>query len=372
MKNYHLAKKISAMKRNLHKFLAITLLLCFSFEVQAAKNDTLVVGYYPSAPFIIENVTGLSGISVYLWENIQRELKQPYVYKKMTLNEVLKGVASTDIDVTIDPLTITSARSEIMDFSAPYYISSSSVMVRSVSSFQKGMEFIGSFLSLNFFKAVGALFLIVFIFGTLAWVFEHKHNPEEFKPGIKGLWSGIWWSAVTMTTVGYGDKSPKTAGGRIIALIWMFSAIIIISGFTASIASSLTVNQLSWNQNKIEDFKEKKIAVIEKSATESYLRQHFFKNLQSYKSLKECQSALREMEVDAISHDIPQVTYITQFDSLSQYEILPVSYNSQLYAFGFSTKLDDDLKKSITVELLKITESTHWKVLLSEYGLLKE
>ncbi|MFO7864122.1 MAG: transporter substrate-binding domain-containing protein [Salinivirgaceae bacterium] len=360
------------MKKLLQKYLAIALLLCFSFEIQASENDTLVVGYYPSAPFIIESEAGISGISVYLWEAIQRELKQPYVYKKMTLNDVITGIASSKVDVTIDPLTITSTRSEIMDFSAPYYIASSTVMVRSVSSFQKGMEFIGSFLSLNFFKAVGTLFLVVFIFGTLAWVFEHKRNPEEFKPGIKGLWSGIWWSAVTMTTVGYGDKSPKTPGGRIIALIWMFSAIIIISGFTASIASSLTVNQLSWNQNSFEDFKEKEIAVIENSATEAFLKQRFFKHLQTYKSLNECQKALYEMKVDAISHDMPQVTYITQLDSLSRFEILPVSYNSQLYAFGFSTKLDDNLKKSITVELLKITESTDWKVLLSEYGLLRE
>ena len=50
-----------------------------------------------------------------------------------------------------------------------------------------------------------------------------------------------------MTAVGYDDKSPRTHGGKIVSLIWMFTAIIIVSGFTASIAASLTVDNLEGN-----------------------------------------------------------------------------------------------------------------------------
>lgn len=336
------------------------------------SNDTLVIGYYPSAPFIIENGDNLDGISIWLWESIQRETGYPYKLKKMTLDEVVKGLAQDEIDMTLNPLTINSIRSEVMDFSAPYYISNSSVMVNSVGSFEKGMQFISSFFSLNFLRAIGALFLVVFIFGTLAWVFEHRKNPEEFKPGIKGLWSGIWWSAVTMTTVGYGDKSPRSTGGRVIALIWMFAAIIIISGFTASIASSLTVNQLSWNQNKIKDFKEKRIAVIDNSATQVFLEQRFFKELYPYQSLKACVEALEKGDVDAVSHDVPQLTYISGLDSLDRFDVLPIRYNPQLYAFGFTEKMSEHKKEVIGNELLKIIESTDWRVLLSEYNLEQE
>lgn len=350
--------------------IVIILLTSFIQRTIAGNNDTLIIGYYPSAPFVIENGDNLSGISIWLWETIQKELEQPYKLQKMSFQDVIDGVAHNTIDLTINPLSITSERSEIMDFSAPYYISNSTIMVKSVSSFEKGLQFIVSFFSLNFMKAIGALFLVVFIFGFLAWLFEHKHNPDEFNPGLKGLWNGIWWSAVTMTTVGYGDKSPKTLGGRIVGLVWMFAAIIIISGFTASIASSLTVNQLSWNQNRIEDFKKKRIAVIEQSATKAFLKNRFFKNLESCSSLEECKLALLDGRVHAISHDAPQLTYISQLDSLSRFEILPVSYNSQLYAFGFSRQLDSEIKKHITIELLKRTESTDWKVLLNEYGLL--
>lgn len=47
-----------------------------------------------------------------------------------------------------------------------------------------------------------------------------------------------------MTTVGYGDKAPITAMGRGIALVCMFASVIIVSGFTAAIATALTVGEL--------------------------------------------------------------------------------------------------------------------------------
>ncbi|PLX17138.1 MAG: ligand-gated ion channel family protein [Salinivirgaceae bacterium] len=354
-------------------FSLLVIVFIFLISVNANSNkDTLVIGYYPSAPFVIETSNGLDGISIWLWKEINKEVKQPFVYKKLTLDEVVNGIASHDIDLTINPLTITSKRSEVIDFSAPYYISNSTVMVPSVSSFEKGLQFISSFFSLNFLRAIGALFLVVFIFGFIAWLFERKKNQDEFGSGLKGLGSGIWWSAVTMTTVGYGDKSPKTPGGRVVGLVWMFAAIIIISGFTASIASSLTVNQLSWNQNSVDDFKEKKIAVIENSATEAFLEHRFFKKLKPFKTLEECRDALANGYVEAVSHDEPQLKYIAQLDTLGLYETLPISYNSQLYAFGFSESLSVDLKEQITVRLLEVTESTDWKVLLSEFDLLKD
>lgn len=336
------------------------------------NTDTLVIGYYPSAPFVNQDNGKLEGISIWLWNKIQKETKYNYRFVEFTLDEVVNGIADKKIDMSVNPLTITSKRSEIIDFSAPYYISNSAVMVESVSSFEKGLQFITSFFSLNFIRAIGALFLVVFIFGFVAWLFERRKNPDEFGKGIKGLGSGIWWSAVTMTTVGYGDKSPKSAGGRVVALVWMFAAIIIISGFTASIASSLTINQLSWNQNSIDVFKEKKVAVIENSATEAFLEHRFFKKLKPYQTLEECRDALANGIVDAVSHDEPQLKYITKLDTAEMFETLPVSYNSQLYAFGFSEDLPVAVKEEITIELLKVIESTDWKVILSEYDLLKD
>lgn len=47
----------------------------------------------------------------------------------------------------------------------------------------------------------------------------------------------MWWAVVTTTTVGYGDISPITDGGRIIGVFLMFTGIGLISTFTANLAN---------------------------------------------------------------------------------------------------------------------------------------
>ena len=54
----------------------------------------------------------------------------------------------------------------------------------------------------------------------------------------------IWWSLVTMTTVGYGDKVPVTPGGRILAGFLMLSGIAVVSLFTATISSVFVAKKL--------------------------------------------------------------------------------------------------------------------------------
>lgn len=49
-------------------------------------------------------------------------------------------------------------------------------------------------------------------------------------------WDGVWWALTTVTTVGYGDISPETDAGRIIAVVVMFAGIGFIAVLTASAA----------------------------------------------------------------------------------------------------------------------------------------
>lgn len=51
------------------------------------------------------------------------------------------------------------------------------------------------------------------------------------------LQDAVWWSFVTATTVGYGDLSPETAVGRIIASILMLVGIGLIGSLTSAITS---------------------------------------------------------------------------------------------------------------------------------------
>jgi len=60
---------------------------------------------------------------------------------------------------------------------------------------------------------------------------------KHFEPGIGSYADGLWWSIVTTTTVGYGDLSPKTSTGRLVAVFLMLIGIGIIGTLTSSITT---------------------------------------------------------------------------------------------------------------------------------------
>lgn len=64
-----------------------------------------------------------------------------------------------------------------------------------------------------------------------------------FEKNIK-FHDALWWSIVTMTTVGYGDISPATTGGRAVAIFVMLSGIGLLGILTATIASIFIENKL--------------------------------------------------------------------------------------------------------------------------------
>jgi voltage-gated potassium channel len=56
---------------------------------------------------------------------------------------------------------------------------------------------------------------------------------------INSFFDALWWSAATITTVGYGDIYPVTAAGRIIAVFTMLIGVSTLAVVTARIAQFL-------------------------------------------------------------------------------------------------------------------------------------
>ncbi|CAB3987730.1 potassium channel [Paramuricea clavata] len=104
--------------------------------------------------------------------------------------------------------------------------------------------------TLELFKTVGLAWpILVFIFlaailsGVFIWTLDHLKNPDEFPtPFIEGVWEGFWWAVVTMTTVGYGDRAPRSILGRLFCIIWIVIGMSIIAIFTAMVTASLSAS----------------------------------------------------------------------------------------------------------------------------------
>ena len=66
----------------------------------------------------------------------------------------------------------------------------------------------------NYKTILIVIFTLVISGSVLIYLIENKVNPQ-----FAGLSDGLWWSVVTITTVGYGDKYPVTGWGKLVAFV---------------------------------------------------------------------------------------------------------------------------------------------------------
>ena len=76
--------------------------------------------------------------------------------------------------------------------------------------------------------------VVVIIMGAVLTLLAERQNPDA---AITSFGTALWWAVVTCTTVGYGDVSPITPAGRVIAVILMLVGIALLSVLTANVAS---------------------------------------------------------------------------------------------------------------------------------------
>ena len=129
----------------------------------------------------------------------------------------------------------------------------------------------------NFHRLLGVLLLLVILSSFLV---------HRFEPDIS-LKDAVWWSIVTLTTVGYGDISPTTLGGQIIAVIIMFFGIGVLGMFSGILASILV-------EHKIK---------VDKGMTHHHLKDHIILCEWNYRA----QAVLKELRLDSQAEETPVV-----------------------------------------------------------------
>jgi len=331
-----------------------------------AKEKPLKIGLIQSPPFLIlENNENIEGLCIDIWEKISDSLGTDNIYIVKDHANILDALDNHEIDLTIFPLTITSERMRKYYFSQPYFITSLSIAtnVRSKWGFS---NFLDNFFSVNFFKIVSLLFFVLLVFGFLVWVFERHQNVNHFSRGIKGIADGLWWSASTMTTVGYGDKVPKSFWGRFIAVIWMFTAVIIISSFTAAISSTLTISQITNNIDGLSDLRTIVVGTINGSSSATYLD----KNHIAYISYEDVDNAFDDLESGKIQAFVYHKAIIEYYLSKKQYRSdltnIALDLNKEYFCFA---SLDAALIQRINPYLADVLESPSWGEMLKKYNL---
>ena len=333
---------------------------------QESSPTVLRVGTTNTPPFAWKADDGQwFGIGIELWRELAAELGWQFQLHERKFTDLLKDVEDGSLDAGVAAITVTADREVLMDFTHPFYITGLGIAVPRRSAAQGWVKVAERFLTLHFLYLLAALILVLFIAGFVVWLFERR-SPEMFGGGpSRGVGSGIWWSAVTMTTVGYGDMTPKTLGGRIVAIIWMFTSIIILSSFTAAITSSLTVSELGGSVKGLADLKSVRVGTVDGTASAAFLADQGIVAA-GFSATSTGLRALADGEIDALVEDAPLLQYLVNKNFRGRLQVLPQRFDRQYYGIALPT--GSNLREPLNRALLRFIHTEDWQSLV-ERGL---
>ncbi|MBW3539505.1 MAG: ion transporter [Planctomycetes bacterium] len=81
--------------------------------------------------------------------------------------------------------------------------------------------------------------MVLYVAALGIYTFEREAQPQQFA----SVFHALWWALTTLTTVGYGDVYPVTAGGRVFAAVVMLVGIGIVAVPSGLMASALTASK---------------------------------------------------------------------------------------------------------------------------------
>ena len=325
----------------------------------------LRVGFAGNPPFITNTRTGPGGISWEIWQALADQAGWDYTTKNYPdVPSALADLQAGKMDVLVGPVSITSDRAQHAIFTQPYFQSSLAILSRAEPPTL--WHRLRPFFSRSFFICVGVLLLVLAIVGSLIWLAERRDSKTEFpRDPARGIANGVWFAVVTMTTVGYGDRVPKTLFGRIVAGVWMILSLIVATSLIAGIASTLALSSIASVQiTTAEQMRGRKIAVLEDSPSISFVRQYGGKMI-AVASIDEGFKRLKNQTAEALVYDRPALLYFLKNHPDSDLRISKAEYMRQGY--GFALPLNSKLARPLDIDLLKLDESGRIKRILGEW-----
>jgi len=317
-------------------------------------------------PFAVKTAEGSwEGLSIDLWQRVAGDLDLDYELLEYSIQgEIVRDLEKGDLDVVV-LMSATADHEVAFDLSQSYYRSGLGIAVPAAHS---GISWFGiakRLFTLDFLGLFGALLLLTGLSGTAIWFIEHRRNREMFggRPA-HGIGQSIWWAMVTMTTVGYGDKVPKSFWGRGVAFVWMIISIVIVACFTAAITTSLTVSELKGKVHGLRDLYTVRVGAPAQTEVSEYLSEHAIA-IREFKNIREGLQAVDNGEIDAFVANEAVLKYYVKNIFPGRLNVLAQTFNHFFVCMGLAPQ--SRLREPLNRSLLTLFSADDWKRSISLY-----
>ncbi|MBM4099372.1 MAG: transporter substrate-binding domain-containing protein [Planctomycetes bacterium] len=324
----------------------------------------LRVGIADLPPWTIppsEKVPYWSGLAAQAWKDVTTELKLDYEVVQLSLDDATDALAKGQVDVLVTGLAIHPENLVRFTMTPPFDLSGISIATRIHSnlSFRSVINRVASVeLASWLLMLVGS----TFVFGCLFWAAERRRNPPIEGPAARGIRESFWWSAVTLTTVGYGDRVPVTRSGRIVAMVWMAVGFVLITVSAGVVTSTLTVASLQPVVTGATGLARAKIGTMKGSTGEAYLQRTELKSLR-FESFEEAMRELAAERLDAVVGSTTTLVFLAERSGGRHVTVLPRPLVRDFVGIAMRFGLDPALEKRIDLAVLKAAQSPEYRAL---------
>jgi ABC-type amino acid transport substrate-binding protein len=345
---------------------ALAALLLLIAAPASAQQSKILVGAFEVPPFAMKEPGGRwEGIVVELWAAIAEDLGLDYELRQYSRDEVEQALRSGEVTLVLTAIATAESEPRI-EFSHPYYSTGLGIAVPIDGGLPGWLVVLENLVSWDFLKILIAVLVLLLAIGVVVWRLERRANPEQFsRHAGNGIADGIWWAAVTMTTVGYGDKVPKTRLGQLFGGLWMFAGVVLVSIFTAQVTAALTVSTLHGRVRGAGDLPYVQVGALSNSPAQEQLREQFGTRARGYDSFAAGLDALSNGELDAFVASHPLLRHVAAKDYAGELRVLGTTFLRQDYAIAL--QLGSPLRKQINAAMLRFIETDDWDGILRRY-----
>jgi len=343
------------------------LLLAMACARAAAENaptqGELVVGTFSAPPFVMRAEDGgWTGLAIDLWREVARRQGISYRIEGYDLPALVAALENGRVDVAVGPMLITADRERRVDLTSPFMHIALGIGTRPETGWWPALRAI---LPREVLGAGLVLALLLLVSAVIVWLLERHRNPAHFGgAGMRGLGDAIWWSASTMSTVGYGDRTPVTFWGRTTGIVWMFVSIILVAGFIALVSSAFTVHQLQSQIRSVADLSRVRVGAVAASGSAEYLRGVGIATT-ACNSVAACLDALVAGEVDAVVEEWPILNWEASHRYPGRLAVVPQPFTRSF--IGFALPRDSPRRRPLSVAMLQVLDDPIWQDLTRAY-----
>lgn len=328
--------------------------------------DTLRIAVYNSPPFgMLQRGDEIDGLMVELWEDIADDLGYAYGYTLTDMNELIDGLGQGRYDLALGAISITPNRERLVDFTHAVNPSGTGIAMGREKVSNSFLRKWGPII-IDLLKLMVTLFLMLLLSAAIVYLIERKYaegtdDPDRY---IGSIADGLWWSAVTMTTVGYGDKVPRSRAGKMLGIVWIFISIIFFSLFTANASAKLSESYVESAMNTLDDLRGARVAAVDKSSGAEFLRRENIA-YESHPDIKAAITAVLDGNADAVVSNVPVLKY---HNKSVFHDKLLISDNFLLRNnMGIALPPGSPLKEPINRILLEKISEPKWQYAVYKY-----